>query len=60
MVWIEEGPSRNFIYSWSPPVFLHSLAQVRRKSWAPKCSIAIYFDDSSTIDQTASRSECCD
>jgi hypothetical protein len=30
-----------------------SLAQVRRRLWAPKCSIPICFDDCSTIDQTA-------
>ncbi len=28
-------------------------AQVRRRSWAPKCSIPICFDDCSTTDQIA-------
>ena len=46
-------PSRNLICSRSPPFFLHSFAQVRRRSWAPKCSIPICLDDCSTTDQTA-------
>jgi hypothetical protein len=37
----------------SPPFFRQSLAQVRRRSWAPNCSIPICFDDCSTTDQTA-------
>jgi hypothetical protein len=32
VVWIEEWPSRNLICSRSPPFFLHSFAQVRRRS----------------------------
>src|SRR5260370_6340840 len=44
---------RTLIFSRSPPLFRHSLAQVRRRSWAPKCSIPICFDDCSTTDQTA-------
>src|SRR5260370_17738592 len=48
VVWIEEWPSRNFICSRSPPLLRQSLAQVRRRSWAPKCSIPICFDDCST------------
>jgi hypothetical protein len=53
VVWIEECPSRNLICSRSPPLFRHSLAQVLRRSWAPKRSIPIRFDDCSTTDQTA-------
>jgi hypothetical protein len=34
----DECPSKNLICSKSPPFFLQSLAQVRRRSWAPKCS----------------------
>jgi hypothetical protein len=63
--WIEEWPSRNLICSRSPPFFRQSLAQVRRRSWAPKCSIPICFDDCSTIDiqlltRPPSRSGCRD
>jgi hypothetical protein len=36
-----------------PPFLRHSLAQVRRRSWAPKCSIPICCDYCSTTDQTA-------
>jgi hypothetical protein len=36
-----------------PAVFRHSLAQERRRSWAPKRSIPICCDDCSTTDQTA-------
>src|SRR5258706_16419549 len=50
---MDECPSRNLICSRSPPFFLHSFAQVRRRSWALKCSIPICFDDCSTTDQTA-------
>jgi hypothetical protein len=53
VVWIDECPNRNLICSRSPPLFRHSLAQVRRRSWAPKCSIPICFDDCSTTDQMA-------
>ena len=53
VVWIEEWPSRNLICSGSPPLFRQSFAQVRRRSWAPKRSIPIFFDDCSTTDQTA-------
>ncbi len=41
------------ICSRSPPLFLQSLAQVRRRSWAPNCSIPICLADCSTTDQTA-------
>jgi hypothetical protein len=34
------------------PFFRQSLAQVRRRSWAPKCSIPICLDDCSTTDQS--------
>src|SRR5258705_1896556 len=50
---MDECPSRNLICSRSAPLFLHSFAQVRRRSWAPKCSMPICFDDCSTIDQIA-------
>src|SRR3981189_2577924 len=53
VVWIDECPSRNLICSRSPPFFLHNFAQVRRRSWAPKCSIPICFDDCSTTDHPA-------
>ena len=44
---MEEWPSRNLICSRSPPDFLQSLAQVRRRSWAPNRSIPISFADCS-------------
>src|ERR1700720_4491587 len=50
---MELCPSKNLICSRSPPFLRQSLAQVRRRSWAPKCSIPICFDDCSTTDQTA-------
>jgi len=51
VVWIEECPSRNLICSRSPPFLRQSLAQVRRRSWAPKRSMPICLPDRSTTDQ---------
>jgi hypothetical protein len=45
-------PQQEFDLFEIPAVLRHSLAQVRRRSWAPKCSIPICFDECSTIDQT--------
>ena len=53
VIWIEECPSRNLICSRSPPLFLHSFAQVRLRSCAPKHSIPSCFADCSTTDQPA-------
>lgn len=52
MVWIEECPSRNLICLRSPPALRQSLAQVRRRSCAPKRSMPICLADCSTPDQT--------
>jgi len=46
-------PKQEFDLFQIPAVLRHSLAQVRRRSWAPKCSMPICLDDCSTIDQTA-------
>src|SRR5277367_4331635 len=53
VVCIDECPSKNLICSRSPPAFRQSLAQVRRRSWAPNRSTPISFADCSTTDQTA-------
>src|SRR6202042_1577808 len=50
---MEEWPSRNLICSIFPPFLRQSLAQVRRRSCAPKRSMPISRADCSTTDQTA-------
>jgi hypothetical protein len=53
VVWMELCPSRNLICSRPPPLFRHSFAQVRLRSWAPRLEIPICLADCSTTDHTA-------